>query len=237
MYKKYNDEEYSFSDYVRAACEWMFGQVAHNFYRPVSMTLNILEHSHGFSESDTVRWRIAWGIPAIERKLIQIRDLLKALHYQQQYGNSYLNGDIYFFSDQVSDASLIGDMQSQLYQGVFGQRSQENPQGIEVGTYDVSGVGRNATDTLGNKSSLAYAVRQLIGLYVEYRKNVRSLRQQRTQLISEIKRKLHFLAVCRYVYNKKNADNVWQPRLIIDPQSGQMREVPPTTDTFVARNK
>jgi hypothetical protein len=50
-------------------------------------------------------------------------------------------------------------MQSQLYQGVFGARSQANPQGIEVGTYNVSGVGRNATDTLGNKSSLAYAVR------------------------------------------------------------------------------
>lgn len=204
-FKMYDDGVYSFDDYIDRAVYWLnrqrssfrttkLGQLVINF---------IPNRRYDFNQSDKVNWRRMFGIPKIERQLIQIKNIFRNIQQQVKYGVSYADGNIYYFSDQVSDASLQINKFDNLYQGVFKERDKEkNPQGIEVGTYDVSGIGRNAEDTLGNKSSLAYAAKQITQLYVDFRRNVNNLRRDRNTLITVFLQKLKYLYTCKLIYEK-----------------------------------
>lgn len=194
-FKMYDDGVYSFDDYIDRAVQWL--------NRQRSSFRNTKLGQYDFNQSDKVNWRRMFGIPKIERQLIQIKNIFRNIHQQVKYGVSYADGNIYYFSDQVSDASLLINEYDNLYQGVFKERDKEkNPQGIEVGTHDDSGIGRNAEDTLGNKSSLAYAAKQITQLYVDFRRNVNNLRRDRNTLITVFLQKLKYLYTCKLIYEK-----------------------------------
>lgn len=194
-FKMYDDGVYSFDDYIDRTVQWL--------NRQRSSFRNTKLGQYDFNQSDKVNWRRMFGIPKIERQLIQIKNIFRNIQQQVKYGVSYADGNIYYFSDQVSDASLLINEYDNLYQGVFKERDKEkNPQGIEVGTYNVSGIGRNAEDTLGNKSSLAYAAKQITQLYVDFRRNVNNLRRDRNTLITVFLQKLKYLYTCKLIYEK-----------------------------------
>lgn len=193
-FKMYDEGVYSFDDYIDRAVQWLKRQRS-------SFRNNNTRYD--FNQSDKVNWRRMFGIPKIERQLIQIKNIFRNIQQQVKYGVSYADGNIYYFSDQVSDASLQINKFDNLYQGVFEKRDEEkNPQGIEVGTHDDSGIGRNAENTLGNKSSLAYAAKQITQLYVDFRRNVNNLRRERNTLITVFLQKLKYLYTCKLIYEK-----------------------------------
>lgn len=197
MFSLYDNNNISFEDYMKFAITWLQNKGRDyitinngntDLYKSFNQSQRRYDSENFLFEAQQSRFREIMGIPKIQRLLIQIKQSFNHLYYMRKYNVRGL--DVFNFSESYSDTPLvmIGDKIQGVYDtDVYSQKVKDENGNMRYVSPTI--------DTQGElqKSSIQYAVWQIIKIYCEVRSNIKGLRKMRNILLKLIIDKLLIL--------------------------------------------
>ena len=197
MFSLYDNNDISFEDYMKFAITWLqhkgrdyitINNRNSDLYKSFNQSQRRYDSDKFLFEAQQSRWREIMGIPKIQRLLIQIKQSFNHLYYMRKYNVRGM--DVFNFSESHSDTPLvmIGDKIQGVYDtDIYSQKVEDENGNMRYVSPTI--------DTQGElqKSSIQYAVWQIINIYCEVRSNIKVLRKMRNVLLKLIIDKLLIL--------------------------------------------